>query len=111
MSICSLNTAKYGPQITPYLDTFHAVIPMYNMIEYRKSYPKTFRSLWQCSGVEWALNNASNVIDVFANNNNNNNNNNNSVSFKFKEEITGQTGVDDAKNVEIMVPLNYLCNF
>ena len=75
MSICSLNTAKYGRQITPYLDNFHAVIPMYNLIEYKKGYPKTSRTLWQYYGVEWALNNASNVIDVFANNNNNNNDN------------------------------------
>ena len=25
LSVFSLNTGKYGPEITPYLDTFHAV--------------------------------------------------------------------------------------
>ena len=35
-------------------------------------------------------------------------NNSNSISFKFKEKITGQTGNDDTKKVETMVPLKYL---
>ena len=26
MSVFTLNTGKYGPEITPYLDTFHAVL-------------------------------------------------------------------------------------
>ena len=31
MSVCSPNTGKHGPEMTPYLDTFHAVslIDMY----------------------------------------------------------------------------------
>ena len=29
-SVFSLNTGKYGPEITPYLDTFHAVTEEYN---------------------------------------------------------------------------------
>ena len=37
--------------------------------------------------------------------------NNNSNSFKFKQQITGQTGSDGAKDVEIIVPLKYLGNF
>ena len=32
-------------------------------------------------------------------------------SFKFKAKITGQTGNDGTKDVEIMVPLKYLSNF
>ena len=32
-------------------------------------------------------------------------------SFKFKAKITGQTGDDGTKDVEIMVPLKYLSNF
>ena len=28
LSVFSPNTGKYGPEITPYLDTFHAVYPM-----------------------------------------------------------------------------------
>ena len=35
----------------------------------------------------------------------------NSISFKFKQEITGQTGNDGKKDVKIIVPLKYLCNF
>ena len=37
--------------------------------------------------------------------------NNNSASFKFKQKIiTGQTGNDGTKNVEITVSLKYLSN-
>ena len=36
---------------------------------------------------------------------------NNSASFKFKQEITGQTGNSGTKYVEIMVPLKHLSNF
>ena len=32
-------------------------------------------------------------------------------SFNFKAKITGQTGEDETKDVEIMVPLKYLSNF
>ena len=32
-------------------------------------------------------------------------------TFKIKEKITGQTGNDCTKDVEIMVPLKYLSNF
>ena len=35
-------------------------------------------------------------------------NNSNSILFKFEEKITGQTGNDDTKDVETMVPLKYL---
>ena len=32
-------------------------------------------------------------------------------SFNFKVKITGQTGDDGTKNVEIIAPLKYLCIF
>ena len=35
----------------------------------------------------------------------------NSASFKCYQKITGSTGNDSTKNVEIKVPLNYLSNF
>ena len=35
----------------------------------------------------------------------------NSASFKYKQKITGSTGDDGTKNVEIMVLLKYLSNF
>ena len=31
--------------------------------------------------------------------------------IKFKEKITGKTAAGGTKDVEIMVPLKYLCNF
>ena len=37
--------------------------------------------------------------------------NNTTDSFKFKAKITGQTGNNGTKGVEIMVPLKYLSNF
>ena len=37
--------------------------------------------------------------------------NKNSIVFKFKQQITGQTGNGATKDVEIMVPLKYLSTF
>ena len=79
-------------------------MPEYNLIEYRDSYLNTSGSLWQYYRDEPALNSNGEVIDFPANNNN-------SVSFKFKQQITGQTGNGGTKDVEIMVPLKYLSNF
>ena len=77
-------------------------MPMYNSIEYSDNYAKTSGSLWQyCLDISAVNNNATvnftenNLID----------------SFSFKVKITGQTGDDGTKNVEIMVPLKYLSNF
>ena len=50
-----------------------------------------------------SLDNSGNTIDIPTDNN--------SVSFKCKQQITGQTGNCDAKAVEAMVPLKYLSNF
>ena len=78
-------------------------MPMYNLIEYSDNYAKTTGSLWQyCKGISAPnVNNEIIVFDV----------NNLTDSFKFKAKITGQTGNDGTKNVEIMVPLKYLSNF
>ena len=59
------------------------VMPMYNLIEYSDAYSKTSESLWQYYRDEPALK---------ANDANNPANNNNSASFKFKQQIAGQTG-------------------
>ena len=80
------------------------VMPMYNLIEYSDVYSKTSGCLWQYYSCEPALDNNNNVIDFPANNNN-------SISFKFNQEITGHSGNDGTKNVEIMAPLKYLSNF
>ena len=79
------------------------VMPMYNLIEYSDNYAKTTGSSWQyCKDIP-ALN-ANNDIIIFAEGNTTN-------SFKFKVKITGKTGNNGTKDVEIMVPLKYLSNF
>ena len=79
------------------------VMPMYNLIEYSDNYAKTTGSLWQyCKDIP--ARNANDDIVIFAENTT-------TDSFKFKAKITGQTGNDGTKDVEIMVPLKYLSNF
>ena len=73
------------------------VMPISNLIEYSDAYSKTSGRLCQYYWDKPAL-------DFPANNNN-------SASFKFKQEITGQTGNSGTKYVEIMVPLKHLSNF
>ena len=53
---------------------------------------------------EPALNDDVEIIDFLANNNN-------SGSFKFKQQLAGQTGNGGKKDVKIMVSLNYVLNF
>ena len=79
------------------------VMPMYSLIEYSDVYLKTSGTLWPCYRDEPALDNNNNIIDFPANNNN--------TSFKFKQQIIGQTGNNGTKNVETTVPLKYLSNF
>ena len=79
------------------------VMPMYNLIEYSDNYAKTTGSLWQyCKDIP-ALN-ANDEINEFTAGNL-------TKLINFKAKITGQTGDDGTKNVEIMVPLKYLSNF
>ena len=73
------------------------VMPMYNLIECSDNYAKTTGSLWQyCKDIP-ALN-ANDEITHFTEANL-------TDSFNFKVKITGQTGNNGTKNVEIMVPL------
>ena len=80
------------------------VMHMHNLIENSDAYQKTSGSLWQYYRDEPALDANNEIIDFPANNNN-------SASFKFKQQITGQTGNGATKDVEKMVPLKYLSNF
>ena len=75
-------------------------MPMYNLIECSDAYSKTSGGLWQYYIDELALDNNNNIPDFLANSNN-------STSFKFKEQITGQTGNGGTKDVEIIVSLKY----
>ena len=80
------------------------VMPMYNLIEYSDNYAKTSGRLWQyCKDIP-PVNNNNNAIVGFTGSNITN-------SFNFKAKITSETGDDETKNVEIMVPLKYLSNF
>ena len=79
------------------------IILMYNLIEYSDNYKKTSGSLWKnCKDIPAVDNN--NAIVNFTENNLTN-------SFNFKVKMTGQTGDNGTKNVEIMVPLSYLSVF
>ena len=78
-------------------------MPMYNLIEYSDNYAKASGSLWQyCKDIPAVDNN--NAIVNFGERSL-------TDSFNFKAKMTGQTGDDGTKNVEIMVPLKYLNNF
>ena len=78
-------------------------MPMYNLIEYSDNYVKPTGSLWQyCKKIP--ARDANNEITEFTAGNT-------TDSFKFKTKITGQTGDDGTKDVEIIVPLKYLSNF
>ena len=79
------------------------VIPMYNLIEYSDNYAKTTGSLWQyCKDIP--ARDANKIIEEFTGGNT-------TDSFNFKAKITGKTGNNGTKDVEIMVPLKYLSNF
>ena len=70
------------------------VMTMYNLLEYSDNYSKKSGSLWQYYKDDP------------------NNNLANSESFKYKVKITGKTPADgNTKDVEILVPLQYLSNF
>ena len=73
-------------------------------MEYSDNYSKTSGSLWQyCKDIP-AVNNDGDIVDF--------NGANATDSFNFKTKITGQTDNNRRiDNVEIMVPLKYLCNF
>ena len=70
-------------------------MPMYNLPEYSNAYSKTSGGLWQYYRGEPALDNNGNIIDFLTDNN--------GASFKFKQKITGKTGIDSTKDVEVML--------
>ena len=78
-------------------------MPIYNLIEYSDDYSKTSGILFQYSRDVPVLDNNGATIDFTEAN----------VTdlFNLKVKLTGQTGDNGTKNVEIMVPLKYLSNF
>ena len=80
------------------------VMPMYNLIEYSDNYVNTSGSLWQyCKDVPARNDDDDEIVDFTGGNT--------TDSFNFKAKVTGQTGNDGTKNVEIMIPLKYLSKF
>ena len=79
------------------------IMSKYNLIEYSDNYSKTSGSLWQYCKDILVVNNNDAIVDFT--------NSNLTDSFNFKVKMTGQTGDNGTKNVEIMIPLNYLSNF
>ena len=79
------------------------VMPMYNLIEYSDNYSKISGSLWQyCKDIP-AVDNHNAIVNFIENNL--------TDSFNFKVKMTGQTGDDRTRGIEIMVPLAYLSYF
>ena len=76
---------------------------IFNLIEYSGIYLKISGRSWQYYRDEPTLASCNNIINFPANNKN--------IPFKFKEKITGQTGNDSIKDINIMIPLIYLSNF
>ena len=85
-------------QVVNYKD-IDIVMPVYNSIEYSDNYSKVSGSLLQyCKDIPSVNNNGATVDFVLSNL---------TDSFNFKTKITGQTGNNGTKEVEIMVPLKY----
>ena len=78
--------------LVDYAENIDMIIAMHNLIEYSNAYLKTSRRLWQYYRDEPAIDANNNITDFLVNDNNSN-------SFKFKQQITGQTGNDGTKDV------------
>ena len=76
-------------------------MPMYNLIEYSDNYSKISGSLWQCYRDKPTLTHAGSIEDFTGANGS-------SKSFKFKEQITDQTGDNGRNIVKIMMSLKYI---
>ena len=79
------------------------IVPLYNLLEYSPAYAKISGSLWQCCKDIPAVDNKNAIVDFTENNL--------TDSFNFKVKMTGQSGDNGTKNVEIMMPLKYLSKF
>ena len=69
------------------------ILPMHNLTVYSNNYSKTSWILWQYCRDEAALASSGDITDY--------NEGNTTSSFDLKEKITGQTGNNTTKNVEL----------
>ena len=81
----------------------NVAMALHNLKEYSGICSKTSGRLWQYYRDDPTSDGTGNILDFPADNNN-------SISFKFREKITGQTRNNDAKDVEIILPLKYPSN-
>ena len=71
-------------------------MPVYKLIKSNDNYLEISGKLWQFSRDESTVNNVGNIIDFVYDNT--------YVAFKLKVKKADQTGSNDTKNDEIMVP-------
>ena len=103
------NNAPFVPCISKINNTFidnaedlDVAMPMYNLLEYGKSYSKATGSFWNCYRDE-PNSGANNNINYSIKD---------SKCFDFKTSITGKLkGKNTEKEVEIVEPLKHLSNF
>ena len=81
------------------------VMAMHNLTDYGDNYWETSGSSWHYYRDEPFIDNNGVIIDVP------NRAINDSASFISKQKVTGQTGNNGTKDVQIMVPLKYVSNF
>ena len=78
---------------------------MYSLVEYSNNYLKATEILWQYCRDEPPVDAANgNIVDFGQNNPT-------TTLFEIKLKITSKTGCNGTRDVEIMIPLTYFCNF
>ena len=98
--------SKINSELVENAEDLDIVMPMYNLLEYNKNYEKTSGSLFNYYRDEPKDYNTDgdNTINVSIRG---------SKSFDYKANISGSLadGANQKENIEIAIPLKYLCNF
>ena len=99
--------SKINGELVENAEDLDIVMPMYNLLEYSKSYEKTSGSLfnyYRDEPKEHTIGAGNNTINISIRS---------SKSFDYKTEITGSldAGEDEKDDVTIAIPLKYLGNF
>ena len=98
--------SKINSELVENAEDLDIVMPMYNLLEYSKNYEKTSGSLFNYYRYEPKDYNkdGDNTINVLIRG---------SKSFGYKANISGSLadGANQKENIEIAIPLKYLCNF
>ena len=100
--------SKINGELVENAEDLDIVMPMYNLLEYSKTYEKTSGSLfnyYRDEPKEHTIEAGNNAINILIRN---------SKSFDYKTaEITGSldVGEDEKEDVTIGIPLKYLSNF